>query len=118
MLDYRHSKFTRGPLGTRIYINLYDLVYKFKNKIKLRSFKSSEHINEKRWDGPYCGFGYLSLLVTLRFGKMEPKGITVKKSTSRQRSGKGVIRKRFPLQKPTWEKTKLTIRYLFHENIS
>ena len=30
-------------------------------KIKLRSFKSSVHINEK-WDGPYRGFGYLSLL--------------------------------------------------------
>ena len=30
------------------------------NKIKLRSFKSSEHINEKG-DGPYHGFGYLSL---------------------------------------------------------
>ena len=27
------------------------------NKIKLRSFKSSEHINEKR-DVPYRGFGY------------------------------------------------------------
>ena len=26
-------------------------------KIKLRSFKSSEHINEKG-DGPYHGFGY------------------------------------------------------------
>ena len=23
--------------------------------------------------------------------------------------------KRFPLQKPRWEKTKLTIRYLYHE---
>ena len=31
--------------------------------------------------------------------------------TSRQRSGKGAIRKRFPLQKPRWEKNKLTIRY-------
>ena len=30
------------------------------NKNKLRSFKSSEHINEKG-DGPYRGFGYLSL---------------------------------------------------------
>ena len=30
------------------------------NKIKPRSFKSSEHINEKG-DGPYRGFGYLSL---------------------------------------------------------
>ena len=29
-------------------------------KIQLRSFKSSEHINEKG-DGPYRGFGYLSL---------------------------------------------------------
>ena len=37
--------------------------------------------------------------------------------TSRQRSGKGAIRKRFPLQKPRWEKTKLTIRYLYHETI-
>ena len=31
------------------------------------------------------------------------------KGTSRQRSGKGAIRKGFPLQKPRWEKTKLTI---------
>ena len=37
------------------------------------------------------------------------------KGTSRQRSGKGAIRKRFPFQKPRWEKTKLTIRYLYHE---
>ena len=29
-------------------------------KIKLRSFHSSDHINEKK-DGPYRGFGYLSL---------------------------------------------------------
>ena len=41
--------------------------------------------------------------------------ITPKKGTSRQRSGKGAIRKRFPLQKPRWEKNKLTIRYLYHE---
>ena len=41
--------------------------------------------------------------------------IGLKKGTSRQRSGKGAIRKRFPLQKPRWEKTKLTIRYLYHE---
>ena len=39
----------------------------------------------------------------------------VQEGTSRQRSGKGAIRKRFPLQKPRWEKTKLTIRYLYHE---
>ena len=31
-----------------------------KKEIKLRSFKSSEHINEKG-DGSYRGFGYLSL---------------------------------------------------------
>ena len=39
----------------------------------------------------------------------------MQRGTSRQRSGKGAIRKRFPLQKPRWEKTKLTIRYLYHE---
>ena len=39
----------------------------------------------------------------------------VRKGTSRQRSGKGAIRKRLPLQKPRWEKTKLTIRHLYHE---
>ena len=43
------------------------------------------------------------------------KQTDLKKGTSRQRSGKGAIRKRFPLQKPRWEKTKLTIRYLYHE---
>ena len=39
----------------------------------------------------------------------------LEKGTSRQRSGKGAIRKRFPLQKPRWEKTKLTIGHLYHE---
>ena len=38
--------------------------------------------------------------------------LDLSKGTSRQRSGKGAIRKRFPLQKPRWEKTKLTIRYI------
>ena len=32
-----------------------------KYKIKLRSFKSSDHINEKG-DEPYRGFGYLSFV--------------------------------------------------------
>ena len=41
--------------------------------------------------------------------------LSIEKGTSRQRSGKGAIRKRFPLQKPRWEKTKLTIRHLYHE---
>ena len=36
----------------------------------------------------------------------------MKKVTSRQRSGKGAVRKRFPLQKRRWEKNRLTIRYL------
>ena len=30
----------------------------------------------------------------------------LQEGTSRQRSGKGAIRKLFPLQKPRWEKTK------------
>ena len=34
---------------------------KKKNTKKLRSFKSSEHINEKG-DGPYRGFDYYSLV--------------------------------------------------------
>ena len=39
----------------------FELMYLAKeNKIKLRSFKSSEHINEKS-DRPYGGFGYSSL---------------------------------------------------------
>ena len=50
--------------------------------------------------------------------KLEICDEDTEKSTSRQRSGKGAIRKRLPLQKPRWEKTKLTIRYLYHENIS
>ena len=48
-----------------------------KIKIKLRSFKSSEHNNEKR-DGPYRDFGYLSLFSDpLGLTKMEPKRNTV-----------------------------------------
>ena len=35
-------------------------MFKLMFKIKQRSFKSSEHINEKG-DGSYRGFGYLSL---------------------------------------------------------
>ena len=34
--------------------------HKKKIKIKLRSLKSSERNNDK-WDGPYYGFGHLSL---------------------------------------------------------
>ena len=43
---------------------------------------------------------------------------SINEGTSWQRSGKGAIRKRFPLQKTEVGKTKLTIRYLYHENIS
>ena len=35
-------------------------LFRVEIKIKLRSFKGNEHINEK-WDGPYRGFGYSSL---------------------------------------------------------
>ena len=51
----------------------------------------------------------------LPFGKFQPHNLW--KGTSRQRSGKGAISKRIPLQKPSWGKTKLNIRYLYHENI-
>ena len=46
------------------------------------------------------------------FWNVESIGVTME-STSRQRSGKGAIRKRIPTPK-----TELTIRYLYHENIS
>ena len=36
-----------------------------KSKVKLRSFKSSEHMNENG-DGPYHGFGYLSFFSDVR----------------------------------------------------
>ena len=58
---------------------------------------------------PYC----VLAVDVLNNNKNEIKGLG--KGTSRQRSGKGAISKRFPLQKPSWEKTKLTIRYLYHE---
>ena len=60
MLGYNTSLLT----GNHIYIETYYLIFVVELfiliKIKLRSFKSSEHINEKG-DGPYRGFGYLSL---------------------------------------------------------
>ena len=40
-----------------------------------------------------------------------------KKGTSKQRSGKGAIIKRFSLQKPRWDKKKITIKYLYHEKV-
>ena len=42
-------------------------------RIKQRSFRSSERINEKG-DGPYRGFGSVSFY---KYGNMEPKKITV-----------------------------------------
>ena len=46
-------------------------------KIKLRSFKSSEHISEKGV-GPYRGFGYLNLFSDpIDLATWEPKRITV-----------------------------------------
>ena len=62
------------------------------------------------------GFIRGELQVPFYNGK-ESLDTALQKGTSRQRSGKGAISKRFPLQKPRWEKTKLTIRYLYHETI-
>ena len=45
------------------------------------------------------------------------ESLNLEEGTSRQRSGKGAIRKRFPLQKMRQEKTKLTIKHLYHEYI-
>ena len=83
------------------------------------------------WDGALlghmdmlCGI-YVKLHITM-MPNTETLGIVVSekifffhifpivKNTSRQRSGKGAIRKKFPLQKPRREKTILTIRFLYH----
>ena len=45
-------------LYTRVHKN--EGIVHYQIKIKLRSFKSSKHINEES-DGPYRGFGYSSL---------------------------------------------------------
>ena len=50
------------------------------------------------WQGANCGHAQYYFAV-LNF-----RGIAVSKGTSRQRSGKGAIRKRFPLQKQRREK--------------
>ena len=66
-------------------------------------FRSSSQVKGRRlnfnWEKTF-GMDHLNVL---------------QEGTSRQRSGKGAIRKRFPLQKPRREKTKLTIRHLYHE---
>ena len=68
----------------------------------MRSFKTSERILMRN------GIGDTMVSATLHT-----------KSTSRQRSGKGAIRKIFPTPKTeVGKKTKLTIRYLYNENIS
>ena len=79
----------------------------FKKKTKKRKPK-------KKWYDADCDFKYRNLKQLSRKLASDPFNRTLrsKKSTSRQRSGKGAIRKRLPLQKPRWEKTKLTIRHL------
>ena len=47
-------------LGNDVTSSDKNIVIVLLNKNKLRSFKSSEHNNEKG-DGPYRGFGYLNL---------------------------------------------------------
>ena len=54
--------------------------------------------------------GSLSQQITLL---NESKKVQVGKDQEKAQS-----EKRFPLQKPRWVKTKLTIRYLYHVNIS
>ena len=64
------NMFSFSFLENIISLQLY--CYQYGIKIKLRSFKSNEHINEKV-DGPYRGFGYLSLFSDLlNLAKLEP----------------------------------------------
>ena len=77
---------------------------------KLFAFKPPIHISLSCYQCLYSNF------VTY-FGCHDIPKRSKEKGTSRQRSGKGAIRKRFPLQKPRRENPKLTIRYIYHENI-
>ena len=80
---------------------------------KLRKTFSKFHRRHYELNSKYN----VGLKTFLGEGLSEPEFYS-EKSTSRQRSGKGAIRKRPQLQKPRWEKTKLTIRHLYHENTS
>ena len=56
-----HTAVSAMPLASMQYENMTKIATKIDtiaitNKMKLRSFKSSKHINEKG-DVPYCGFG-------------------------------------------------------------
>ena len=87
----RESSITRkGEKSTKYFLNM-----------------EKRNIKNKTWNKIKCDDG--TFKTDIQSILKEQKG------TSRQRSGKGAIRKRFPLQKPRWEKTKLTIRYLYHE---
>ena len=77
---------------------------------KLFAFKPPIHISLGCYQCLYSNF------VTY-FGCHGIPKCSIEKGTSRQRSGKGAIRKRFPLQKPRRENPKLTIRYIYHETI-
>ena len=61
------------PRDGQCYVKLYNLA-EYEMKIKLRSFKSSEHINEEG-DEPCRGFGYdtEASLVTLSIWKQRNK---------------------------------------------
>ena len=91
---YRYHKLRKT--FSKFYRRYYELISKYNVGLKTLL---SEGLSEPEFYGD----------LVYKFKKLIGKG------TSRQRSGKGAIRKRFPLQKPRWEKTKLTIRYLYHE---
>ena len=68
-----------------------------------------------------CQFSMLftsTLLTFLNLEAITPCAKLSIKGKSRQLSVNGAIRKNLPLQKPRWEKTKLTVRYSYYENIS
>ena len=54
------------------------------------------------------------LMLHAKFQNHRPSGSGEKVQVGKDQE-KAQSEKRFPLQKPRWEKTKLTIRYLYHE---
>ena len=87
--------------------------FKCINNIAPSYIRSLVSIKQSSYSFRYENTLQVPMVRTVAYGQKSFRfeAARVWKGTSRQRSGKGAIRKRFPLQKPRWEKTKLTIRY-------
>ena len=111
-MDYQHAKIERMEQEIE---NLKNSKSEVENKLKTMIHQQEGEIRSLKQNTKQLLTRVSNLEMTLNAMHGQSQGQIKDKGTSRQRSGKGAIRKRFPLQKPRWEKTKLTIRYLYHE---